>query len=339
MAEKSKFIEELNSRYQPKGEYIVLGKGMLDASEMALFEAGSSSVILLPKDTAQGAHQAALKAIDEGAELLLGPIFASEVEAIKPLLTSRNISLISFSTDQTVAGNGAFILGVLPSQQIEKVIGFAKEKGLTKFAALTPDDQYGHLIEQTLKHMELQGKIQLLGVTRYTKGDILEGNPGNIRLLEEVAAYKAKGLDALLIPEGGENLTLLTNLLSPQMPLKILGSGQWDAPETLSVATSLKDGFFASPDPLERQNFEARFQKEYGTTPPRIATLAYDATALAIALADKGYAPSNITFSQGFSGIDGLFRFTSQGLNERGLAILEVTSSGFRTLSPAPQLF
>ena len=30
MAEKSKFIEELNSRYQPKGEYIVLGKGMLD---------------------------------------------------------------------------------------------------------------------------------------------------------------------------------------------------------------------------------------------------------------------------------------------------------------------
>lgn len=30
MSTKSKFIEELNSRYQPKGDYIVLGKGMLD---------------------------------------------------------------------------------------------------------------------------------------------------------------------------------------------------------------------------------------------------------------------------------------------------------------------
>ncbi|MBF1148984.1 MAG: DUF853 family protein, partial [Cloacibacterium normanense] len=35
MAEKAKFIEELNSRYQPKGDYIVLGKGMLDGEVVA----------------------------------------------------------------------------------------------------------------------------------------------------------------------------------------------------------------------------------------------------------------------------------------------------------------
>ena len=316
-----------------------LGKGMLAATEMALFETGSSSVTLLPQDTTQGAHQAALKALDEGAELLLGPIFAAEVEAIKPLLHARNVSLISFSTDQSVANNGTFILGFLPSQQIERVVTFAKERGASKIAALTPDDQYGHLIDQILRRLESQGNIQLLGITHYTKGDILEGNPGNVRLLEEVAAYKAKGLEALLIPEGGENLGYLMNLLSPQMPLKILGTGQWDTPETFHNAAVLKNGFFASPDPQERHNFEARFQKIYGYTPPRIATLAYDATALAIALADKGYTLQNLTFSQGFSGIDGLFRLTPQGLNERGLAILEVSPSGFRTLSPSPQTF
>ncbi len=320
------------------GPHATLGKGMQQAAEMALFEAGVANITLLPQDTTHGAHRAALKALDEGAELLLGPIFAAEVEAIKPLLSARKVSLICFSTDQNVAGNGVYILGFLPSQQIERVMGFAQEKGLTKVGAILPDDQYGHLAESVLKRLESRGTINLIGTSRYTKGDLLEGNPGNDRIIEEIATYKTKGMDALFLPEGGENLAHLMNLLNTQMPLKILGSGQWDAPETLRIL-ALEGGLFASTDPQERQNFEARFQKVYGTTPPRIATLAYDGTALAMALADKGYTPQNLTFSQGFSGIDGIFRLTPQGLNERGLAILEVTPSGFRTVSPAPQTF
>jgi branched-chain amino acid transport system substrate-binding protein len=320
------------------GPHAALGKGMQEAAEMALFEAGVSSIILLPQDTARGAHGAALKALDDGAEILLGPIFAAEVEAIKPLLSARKVSLVCFSTDQNVAGKGVYILGFLPSQQMERVMGFAQEKGLTKIAALLPDDQYGHLADAVLRRLEAQGTIHLVGTTRYTKGDLLEGNPGNTRLIEDIASYKTKGMEALFIPEGGENLTHLMNLLGSQMPLKILGSGQWDALETLRIP-GLEGGLFASTDPQERQNFEARFQKAYGATPPRIATLAYDGTALAMALADKGYTPQNLTFSQGFSGIDGIFRLTPQGLNERGLAILEVTPSGFRTVSPAPQTF
>lgn len=322
------------------GPHENLGKGMLQAAEMALFETGSSSVTLLPQDTAQGAHQAALKALDEGAELLLGPIFATEVEAIKPLLHARNVNLISFSTDQNVASNRTFILGFLPSQQIKRITHLAKEKGLSKIAALTPDDQYGRLVGHTLKTLHSRGDIQLLGIIQYTKGDILEGNPGNARLLEEIELYKTKGLDALILPEGGENLGHLMAILKPQLPLQILGSGQWDTPTTLQNATvGLEGGLFASTTSQERQNFEARFKAAYGYEPPRIATLAFDATALAISLADKGYTLQNLTFAEGFSGMDGLFRLTPQGLNERGLAVLEVSSSGFRTLSPAPESF
>lgn len=322
------------------GPHENLGKGMLHAAEMALFETGSSSVTLLPQDTAHGAHQAALKALDEGAELLLGPIFSSEVETIKPLLHARNVNLISFSTDQSVASNRTFILGFLPSQQIERITLFAKEKGLTKIAALTPNDQYGQLIAHTLKTLHARGDIQLLGITQYTKGDILEGNPGNARLLEEIELYKTKGLDALILPEGGENLGYLMAILKPQLPLQILGSGQWDTLTTLQNATAgLEGGIFASTTSQERQSFETRFKEAYGYEPPRIATLAFDATALAISLADKGYTLQNLTFSEGFSGMDGLFRLTPQGFNERGLAILEVTPAGFRTVSPAPESF
>jgi branched-chain amino acid transport system substrate-binding protein len=316
-----------------------LGKGLLNAAEMALFESSSSSIILLPQDTAPGAHQAALKALNEGAELILGPVFASEVESVQPLLNARHINLISFSTDKNVAKKGSFILGLLPSQQIDRIVTFAKEKGLTKIAALTPDDQYGRLVDQTLKDLELKGDIQLLGITHYGRGDILEGNPVNTRIIEDVENYKGKGLQALLIPEGGENLTHLMNLLSSQGPLKILGSGQWDSLQTLKVAHHLKEGYFVSTDPQERKAFELRYQQAYGNTPPRIATLAYDATALAVALSNQGYTPEKLTLSQGFTGVEGLFRLTPQGLNERGFAILGVTPTGFKTLSAAPHAF
>ena len=323
------------------GPHKKLGKGMLQAAEMALFEANHSSVTLVPQDTAQGAHQAALKALDEGAEVLLGPIFATEVESVKPLLNARSVNLISFSTDQNVADKRTFILGFLPSQQIERVVLFAKQKGgLSKMAALIPDDPYGRQVAQTLKQLEAQGDIQLLGISHYTKGDLLDGNPGNERIVEEVELYKKAGLEALIVPEGGENLTHLVRILKPMFPLKLLGSGQWDGPGTLRHASAgLEGSLFASPLSQERQNFETRFQKAYGSQPPRIATLAYDATALAISLADRGHTVQNIAFSEGFSGVDGLFRLTPAGLNERALAIMEVTAEGLKPMSPAPEGF
>jgi len=315
-----------------------LGKGMLQAAEMALFETGSTSISLLPQDTNLGAQRAAQKAVNEGAEIILGPVFAGEVGTVKSTARGRNINVVSFSTDHSVAGQGAYVLGFLPSQQIEVIATYAKEKGLTKVAAFTPEDQYGRLVDQTLKNLAAKGSIQLMGITHYSRSDLLEGNPGNSRIVEEMTAYKAKGIDAVFIPEGGENLSYLMRLLSPLQPFKILGSGQWDSPETRQIP-GLEGGIFASTDTIERHNFESRYRQAYGSTPPRLATLSYDATAMAIALVDKGYTSQNLTYSQGFAGIDGLFRFTPQGLNERGLAVLEVNSSGFKTLSPAASTF
>jgi ABC-type branched-subunit amino acid transport system substrate-binding protein len=322
------------------GPHADLGQGMLNAAEMALFETKASTVTLLPQDTAPGAHQAAQKALDEGAELLVGPVFAAEVEAVKPLLQAHHVNLLSFSTDQSVAGQNVFVLGFLPAQQIERVARFAKEKGISKIAALTPDDAYGHLVDQALKRLESRGDIQLVGISHYTRGDLLEGNPGNVRLVEEIEDYKAKGMEALLIPEGGENLGHLMLVLKPHLPLRFLGSGQWDSPDTLQHALAgLEGALFASTVSRDRQRFESRFQQAYGHIPPRIATLAYDAIALAVTLADKGYTAPHLTFSEGFAGMEGLFRLNTQGLNERGLAVLEVTPSGFTVRSPASESF
>ncbi len=317
------------------GQHTELGQALLNAAEIAIFESNNPSLELLPQDTAPGAKVAAQRALKEGAELLLGPVFAQDVTAIKGL---SDVSILCFSTDQRVAGHGTYVLGFLPSQQIERIIAFAKGRGITKIAALTPEDPYGQVVDKTLARLAAQGEVELLGITHYAHEDVLEGNPGNQGIIDEVESYKNRGMQALLIPEGGEHLHNLARILSAEGLPVLLGSGQWDAPETLTVP-ELKGAFFASADPLERQEFENRFQKQYGTVPPRIASLGYDAVAVASALSDTTYSSQALTGSQGFTGIEGLFRLTPEGLNERGLAILEVTPSGFRALEPAPRAF
>jgi hypothetical protein len=78
-------------------------------------------------------------------------------------------------------------------------------------------------------------------------------------------------------------------------------------------------------------------------TPPRIATLSYDALSLA-SLLSRGraydrFTDAALTDPAGFSGIDGIFRFQPDGSAERGLAVLEVTPNGLRVTDPAPKSF
>ena len=56
-------------------------------------------------------------------------------------------------------------------------------------------------------------------------------------------------------------------------------------------------------------------------------------------LVEKRFSPEVLTNPAGFAGIDGIFRFRSDGANERGLAVMRVTPTGGEIVSPAPRAF
>jgi hypothetical protein len=81
----------------------------------------------------------------------------------------------------------------------------------------------------------------------------------------------------------------------------------------------------------------------FNANPPRIATLGYDAISL-VALLARGrpytrFTDAALTDPNGFSGVDGIFRFRDDGSADRGLAILQVTPNGFTIVDPAPRTF
>jgi ABC-type branched-subunit amino acid transport system substrate-binding protein len=318
------------------------GGGMLDAAQMALYDVADDKLELVPLDTkgsAQGAAEAARTALTDGAKLIIGPLLAAEVEAVKPLARTGSVPVLAFSTSAPLAGDGTWLIGFLPRAEIERVVAFAHARGASRFAALAPRTPYGDITVDAMREAAQKDGASL--------GQIEFFDPAAQDLTPVVQRFAAQSqsIDALLLPEGGTRLKTLAPLLPYYKiePDKVhfLGTGLWDEPGTGSEP-ALVGGWFAAPSPAARADFEKRYNEIYHHPPPRLATLAYDATALAAVLAHSGagdFSVAALTNPSGFAGVDGIFRLLPDGLVQRGLAVLEVHKEGNTVIDPAPETF
>ena len=128
------------------GNAAAIGQDMLDAAQIAIFDVGDSDMVLLPRDTQgnrSGALAAAQSAIDDGAELIIGPLFSTSTAAISPLARENNLTVLSFSNDASVAGNGTYVMGFRPEEQVDRIIKYAQDQGYTRTDAVAPDNSFG----------------------------------------------------------------------------------------------------------------------------------------------------------------------------------------------------
>jgi branched-chain amino acid transport system substrate-binding protein len=321
----------------------VAGQAMRNAAEMALAEFNSPNIQLLVKDdggSADGARMAAQQALDEGAELILGPLFAQSVSIVGQIARSRNIPVIAFSTDANVATRGVYLLSFLPESDVARIVQYAASTGKRSYAALIPDNPYGTVVEAAFKQDVARRGGQIAALERYSHDKAAMAAP--VRNIAQAAGRA----DALFIPDGGDALpdvaqTLVANGVSTKR-IQLLGTGLWDDPRVFQTP-ALDGGWYAAPDGAGYRNFANRYAARFKQQPVRTATLAYDAVALIAALV-KTQGPQRFSFEvltnpSGFSGIDGLFRFRADGTNERGLAVLRATPSGPQVIAPPPHSF
>ncbi len=317
----------------------VAALSMKNAAEMALAEFQNPNIQLLIKDDGgnpQGAGQSAQQAISEGAEIILGPLFATSVPATAQLTRARGIPVIAFSTDSSVAGRGVYLLSFLPESDVNRIVDYAAGTGKRSFAALVPDNAYGNVVEAAFK----QAAGRKGRVVAFEKYGADRATPAR------AVAQSLAQADALLLADDGDSVVATADALTAAganlRNIQLLGTGLWDNPRVLA-SPALQGGLYAAPDPSGFRNFAGRYRAKYGGEPVRTATLAYDAVALVAALArtqgPQRFAPETLTNSSGFAGIDGLFRFRSDGTNERGLAVMRVASGGGQAVAGSPKSF
>ena len=321
----------------------VAATSMKNAADLALAEFKNPNIQLLVKDdggTPQGAQAAAQQAIGEGAEIIIGPLFAEAVRAVGATARQRGIPVIAFSTDVSAATRGVYLLSFLPETDVKRIVDFAISRGKRSFAAMLPDSAYGAVVEAAFQQEVSRRGGRILALEKYPP------DPGKMAEPARRVAQAAAHVDSIFIPDGADAVPQVAQALAASgVNLKrqqLLGTGLWDDPRIFSTP-ALNGGWYAAPDPAGFRSFSGRYRARYGQDPVRTATLAYDAVALVAALVKtqgaQRFSEQVLTNSSGFAGIDGVFRFRPDGTNERGLAVMRVTPSGSQPVSPAPKSF
>lgn len=315
-------------------------QSMRNAAEMALAEFQNPNIQLLIKDdngTPQGAQQGAQQAVEEGAEIILGPLFAQSVPAVAQVTRARGVSVIAFSTDSSIAGRGVYLLSFLPESDVNRIVEYSASIGKRSFAALVPDNAYGNVVEAALKPAVPRRGGRMVAFEKYG---------ADRATAARTVAAQLGGADALLIADDADSVVTVADALTAAganlRNIQLLGTGLWDNPRVYA-SPALQGGLYAAPDPAGFRAFAGRYRTKYGGEPVRTATLAYDAVALVAALArtqgGQRFTSDVLTNPSGFAGIDGLFRFRADGTNERGLAVMKVAQGGGIAVAGSPKSF
>jgi ABC-type branched-subunit amino acid transport system substrate-binding protein len=318
-----------------------VGRSFRNAAEMALVEAADPAIELLVEDdggSAEGAERAVRQAVDEGAEIVLGPLFADSVRGATPIARTSGVPMVVFSNDLTVATPGIYLLGALPKFEVDRIVGFAIESGKHALAALLPDSVYGRVVEAEFRAaVDYEGGT-IAAIEHYPEA----GEPAH-DIGQQIARSPA---EAILLADRTDAIGTAAQYLKTAgvdlQRVQLVGTAPWyDA--RIFANQALQGAWFAGPDMRAYAGFASRYHQRFNEIPAPYALMAYDSVALVRAL-DKKYgvrrfSTAALTDPSGFMGVTGLFRFKPDGSNERTLSVYRVTPSGGEIVSAAAEHF
>lgn len=291
--------------------------------------------------TTQAANAAAT-AVNEGAKIILGPLFADSANAAGVAVAGSGVNVMAFSNNTTIAGGNVFVLGPTFANTADRLIRYGVRNGINSYAVAHSDDLQGNIGRDSILAAVRNNGATVTAVQGYALSQ--ESIIGASSQIAQAAAsanalFLTAGVNADLpilastLPESGLNLA----------STRLIGLTRWNAAPQALALPGLQGGLFAIPDQNMTNIFESRYQAAYGEAPHPLAGLAYDGIAAIGALIAQGDANalsrSSLTQAQGFQGTAGIFRLLPDGTNERGLAVATIQNNQVVILDPAPRSF
>jgi branched-chain amino acid transport system substrate-binding protein len=238
-----------------------------------------------------------------------------------------------------VAGDGVYLLGFTPGQSVRRVVGYARTRGLQRFAALTPEGVYGRRAGQAMIGAVEREGGRLIGMQSFDRSAAsLRAAAGR---LSEQGAY-----DALLIADSGRMAATAAPIVRTTggAATRLLGTELWSTESDLGRTPALRGAWYAGPSDVMFNQLRTRYRARYGANPYRLASLGYDAVLLAVRIAKdwrvgRPFPQLALRDPGGFAGVDGAFRFGSDGIAEHSLEVREITATGSTIVSAAPRGF
>lgn len=325
----------------------LLAANLENAARMAIRDLDGVQIDLRVYGTAGNAataSQVAAQAVNEGAKIILGPVYGEAANAAGVAVAPQGVNVLSFSNNPTIAGGNVYILGPTFDNTANRLVGYAKRTGKDRIAILHGQDLGGQLGRSAIEKAIANNRATLAGTVDYA-------------LSQESVAAAVPRIKAT-IESSGANALFLTTSSSSALPLfaellpaaginaastQYIGLTRWDIPAQTLALPGLQGGWFALPDPGAAQAFASRYAAAYGEQPHPLAGLAFDGVAAVGALVRTGrptaLTGASLTQGAGFRGSSGVFRLMPDGTNERGLAVAAIRDRRVVVIDPAPRSF
>lgn len=325
----------------------ILARSLQNAAQLAISDLGDVRIDLRVYPTAGQPDQArvmALKAVDEGAKIILGPVFAQEANAAGVALAGRGINILSFSNNTGIAGGNVFVLGPTFQNTADRLSSFAVRQGKSRIMVVHDRNTAGEFGRAAIQQGVARAGGAVVAVSGYefSQNGIVDAAAGIAATARETDAQAL-----FLTADTAGALPLLTQMLHDNRidptVTQFIGLTRWDIPAATLALPGVQGGWFAMPDPGLYQQYQARYQTAFGEAPHPISGLAYDGIAAIGALVKQGsrdaLTSAALTQGSGFVGVSGIFRLRGDGTNERGLAVAQITNNQLSVIDPAPRSF
>ncbi len=326
---------------------IFLAQNLESAARMAISDLSNVTIDLRVYHTGADAAQAAqvaTQAVDEGAKIILGPLYAEAANAAGVAVAPRGVSVLAFSNNTAIAGGNVFVLGSTFRNSANRLTTYLMRQGRSRIMIVYGDDLQGAVGRDAIDAAARARGAMVMGALSYPLSQ-----QGIIDTAGSIAdQIKLSGADTIFFTGGvNADLPLITTALTDHGiapgAYQFVGLTRWNAAPQALALPSLQGGLFALPDPQTTTLFDERYRAIYGSTPHALAGLAYDGIAAIGALVAEGggdaLSRQSLLQPSGFQGTSGIFRFLSDGSNERGLAIATVEGGAVTIIEAAPRSF
>ena len=323
-----------------------LAQNLENAARMAIADLNGADIDLRVYNTGGDPAQAATvarMAVDDGAQIILGPLFAEAANAAGVAVAGDNINVLAFSNNTSIAGGNVFILGQTFDNTARRLVQYASRQGVNRFMIAHGQDIGGEAGRDAIARAVRNNGSTLVATESYplSQAGIFSSTQRLVRTAE------SNGAQAIFATAGAnaDLPSIATGLPDAGLDIeqtRLIGLTRWDTVPQLLELPGVQGGLFALPDQGPATLFQNRYEARYGAKPHPLAGLAYDGIAAIGALMSSGDGALTrraLTTSQGFRGTSGVFRLLPDGRNERGLAVATIQQNQVVILEQAPRNF
>lgn len=325
----------------------ILARSLENAARLAISDLDGVQIKLSVYSTggnASGARTAALQAVNDGAKIILGPVFSENANAASVAVVDQGINVLSFSNNTAIAGGNLFVLGPTFDNTAERLVRYARSQGKGNIFIVSAQSAAEEIGRDAIARA-----ISKNGARQAGSASFELSQQGIVAAVPQIAAQmRATGADTVFFTSTNDGaLPFLAQLLPEQgvsaATVQFVGLGRLDIPSEALSQPGLQGSVFALPDQNLYNSFRARYTSAYGGAPHPIAGLAYDGIAAigALVKSKKGQAltKSALTTNSGFVGVSGIFRLRPDGTNQRALDVAQVRGGQVVVIDRAPRSF